>query len=86
MTHVPVIHIRSVRRGLAPWHPRGSVPDYCCLVWEQIAVVAVSAAVSLGSREMLTMLAILAGPIVVSTILVIVFFEVRDAWNRNRLK
>ena len=35
---------------------------------------------------MLTMLAILAGPIVVSTILVIVFLEVKDAWNRNRIK
>ena len=35
---------------------------------------------------MLTMLAILAGLIVVSTILVIVFLEVKDAWNRNRIK
>jgi hypothetical protein len=35
---------------------------------------------------MLTILAILAGPIVVTTVLTIVIFEVKDAWNRNHLR
>jgi hypothetical protein len=34
---------------------------------------------------MLTILAILAGPIVVTTVLTIAIFEVKDAWQRNRL-
>jgi hypothetical protein len=40
---------------------------------------------SLGGCKMLTILAILAGPIVVTTVLMIVIFEIKDAWNRNRL-
>jgi hypothetical protein len=35
---------------------------------------------------MLTILAILAGPIVVATILMIVAFEIKDAWGRDRLR
>jgi hypothetical protein len=35
---------------------------------------------------MLTILATLAGPIVVATILMIVAFEIKDAWERNRLR
>jgi hypothetical protein len=34
--------------------------------------------------EMLTLVAILAGPIVVTTIVMIVVFEIKDAWERNR--
>jgi hypothetical protein len=34
---------------------------------------------------MLTILAMLSGPILVITIVMIVVFEIRDAWNRNRL-
>jgi len=34
---------------------------------------------------MLDILAMLAGPILVITIVMIVVFEIRDAWNRNRL-
>jgi hypothetical protein len=34
---------------------------------------------------MLTILAILAAPVVVATIGMIVVFEIRDAWHRNRL-
>jgi len=33
---------------------------------------------------MLTLVAILAGPIVVTTIVTIVVFEIKDAWDRNR--
>ena len=35
---------------------------------------------------MLTLVAILAGPIVVTTIVMIVVFEIKDAWGRNRLR
>jgi hypothetical protein len=35
---------------------------------------------------MLTILAIVAGPILVTTVVVIVFFEIKDAWDRNRIK
>jgi hypothetical protein len=35
---------------------------------------------------MLTILAILAGPILVTTIVMIVVFEIRDAWDRKRLR
>jgi hypothetical protein len=35
---------------------------------------------------MLTILAILAGPILVATIVMIVVFEIKDAWDRNRLR
>jgi hypothetical protein len=41
---------------------------------------------SLGGYKMLTILAILAGPILVATIVMIVVFEIRDAWNRIRLR
>ncbi|WP_157676650.1 hypothetical protein [Afipia sp. GAS231] len=34
--------------------------------------------------KMLTLVAILAGPIVVTTIVTIVVFEIKDAWDRNR--
>jgi hypothetical protein len=33
---------------------------------------------------MLTILAIVAGPILVMTIVTIVVFEIKDAWDRNR--
>jgi len=32
---------------------------------------------------MLTLVAIVAGPIVVTTIVTIVVFEIKDAWKRN---
>jgi len=35
---------------------------------------------------MLTILAILAGPILVATIVMIVVFEIKDAWDRNHLR
>ncbi len=35
---------------------------------------------------MLTILAMLAGPILVMTILMIVISEIKDAWDRNRLR
>jgi hypothetical protein len=35
---------------------------------------------------MLTTLAMLAGPILVITVLMIVVFEIKDAWKRNRLR
>jgi hypothetical protein len=35
---------------------------------------------------MLTLVAILAGPIVVTTIVTIVALEIKDAWDRNRLR
>ena len=35
---------------------------------------------------MFDIIAILAGPIVVATILMIVAFEIKDAWHRNRLR
>ena len=35
---------------------------------------------------MLTILAIVAGPILVTTVVVIVVFEIKDAWDRNRLR
>jgi hypothetical protein len=38
-----------------------------------------------GKRKMLNILVMLAGPILVITIVMIVVFEIRDAWNRNRL-
>ena len=36
--------------------------------------------------KMLTLMAILAGPIVLTTIVTIVIFEIKDAWDRNRLR
>ena len=33
--------------------------------------------------KMLTLVAIVAGPIVVTTIVTIVVFEIKDAWKRN---
>ena len=38
------------------------------------------------AEQMLTPVAILAGPIVVTTIVMIVVFEIKDAWDRNRLR
>jgi hypothetical protein len=35
---------------------------------------------------MLTILAVVAGPILVATVLMIAFFEIKDAWDRNRLR
>jgi hypothetical protein len=35
---------------------------------------------------MLTILAMLAGPILVTTILMIVVFEIKDVWDRHRLR
>jgi hypothetical protein len=39
-----------------------------------------------ASLIMLTLVAILAGPILVTTIVTIAVFEIMDAWNRNRLR
>jgi hypothetical protein len=36
--------------------------------------------------KMLTILAILAGPLLVVTVLMIAVFEIKDAWGRNRLR
>jgi hypothetical protein len=41
---------------------------------------------SLGSHKVLTILAILAGPILVMTIVMILVFEIKDVWDRNHLK
>ena len=38
------------------------------------------------AEKMLTLVAILAGPIVVTTIVTIVVFQIKDAWDRNRLR
>jgi ABC-type microcin C transport system permease subunit YejE len=38
------------------------------------------------AAKMLTMLATFAAPVVVLTILIIVAFEIRDAWDRNRIE
>ena len=38
------------------------------------------------AEKMLMLVAILAGPIVVTTIVTIVAFEIKDAWDRNRLR
>jgi hypothetical protein len=45
-----------------------------------------SPASSRPAEKMLTLVAILAGPIVVTTIVTIVVFEIKDAWDRNRLR
>jgi hypothetical protein len=37
-------------------------------------------------KKMLTLVAILAAPILVTTIVTIVVFEIKDAWDRNRLR
>jgi hypothetical protein len=34
---------------------------------------------------MLTLLAMLAGPILVTTVVLIVVFEIKDIWDKNRL-
>ena len=39
-----------------------------------------------GADKMLTLVAILAGPIVLTTIVMIAFFEIKDAWDRNGLR
>jgi hypothetical protein len=39
-----------------------------------------------AESRMLTILAILAGPILVTTVLIIVFFEIKDVWDKNRLR
>ena len=36
--------------------------------------------------KMLTLVAILAGPIVLTTIVTVVVLEIKDAWDRNRLR
>ena len=38
------------------------------------------------AEKMLTLVAILAGPIVLTTIVTIVVFEIKDAWDRSRLR
>jgi hypothetical protein len=37
------------------------------------------------AENMLTLVAILAGPIVVTTIVTIVVLQIKDSWGRNRL-
>lgn len=53
---------------------------------ERTDAVARSRALSIGDFRMLTILAIVAGPILVTTVVVIVFFEIKNAWDRNRLR
>src|SRR5260370_11788428 len=55
-------------------------------VLEQTDVLHVPGHCRSGNCKMLTMLAILAGPILVATILIIAVSEIRDAWDRNRLR
>jgi hypothetical protein len=38
------------------------------------------------AAKMLTMMATLAAPVVVLTILIILACEIRDAWHRNRIE
>lgn len=42
--------------------------------------------IALEPAKMLTMLATLAAPVVVLTILIIVVCEIRGAWDRNRIE
>jgi len=39
-----------------------------------------------GNSKMLTILAMLAAPVLVTTIVLIVVFEIKEAWDRNRLR
>jgi hypothetical protein len=39
-----------------------------------------------GGCKMLTVLTVLAGPILGATILMITVFEIKGAWDRNRLR
>jgi len=55
-------------------------------VLEQSPAVRVHGHCRSGSFKMLTILAILAGPILVTTIIMIVVFEIKDVWDRNRLR
>jgi hypothetical protein len=52
---------------------------------EQIALTAVLA-LSWGELKMLTVLAILSGPILVATISMIAVAEIKSAWRRNGLR
>lgn len=53
---------------------------------EQSAALIRLAAFNRGAEKMLTVLALLAGPIVVATILMITVFEIKAAWDRGRLR
>jgi hypothetical protein len=53
---------------------------------EQTDALHVHAHSRSGRYKMLTILAILAGPILVTTIVMIVVFEIKDVWDRNRLR
>ena len=53
---------------------------------EQTDTLHVQQPCQLGGCKMLTALAILAGPILVATILMIAVYEIKDAWDRHRLR
>jgi hypothetical protein len=54
--------------------------------WNKLTPCAFSRLVNSGPCKMLTVVAILAGPILVATILMIAVFEIKDAWDRHRLR
>lgn len=56
------------------------------LALEQTAALRVHGHCRSWNREMLTILAILAAPILITTIVTIFVFEIKDAWDRNRLR
>lgn len=61
---------RQGRPTRRPTSPTGSTRPVC----------------DLPAKKMLTLVAILAGPIVLTTIVMIAIFEIKDAWDRNRLR
>jgi hypothetical protein len=65
-----------------------STKHYRFLNWslEQTHALRVQGADRLGNSRMLTILAMLAAPVLVATIVLIVIFEIKDAWDRNRLR
>jgi hypothetical protein len=54
-----------------------------CQSHERLAAISPPPAAPL---KMLTLVAIVAGPIVLTTIVTIAIFEIKDAWDRNRLR
>jgi hypothetical protein len=58
------------------WFQFGNKPRICMF----------SCIVARKAAKMLTMLATLAAPVVVLTMLIIVACEIRDVWDRNRIE
>lgn len=54
--------------------------------WNKRAVCMFPSIVAREAAKMLTMMATLAAPVVVLTILIILACEIRDAWHRNRIE